>query len=158
MLNKIEKGFNSICADGKHILLWDFDLQFKDFDLVYHELLDIQRQFNLSTIYILKSRHGFNAICLDKFDLVDAYVIKRFTQYSDINHNTIGFKRGGWVLRFGNDKSLLMVLGGNGNKYNKSYAHKKLLNYGYSIVVNDNKNFDNLKKIKLECYKRKKKK
>jgi hypothetical protein len=48
-------GVNSHLADGKHVLMWDFDdLKLKD---IVTELTRIQSAFGLPTIYVLSSGH-----------------------------------------------------------------------------------------------------
>ena len=148
-----ETGFNSITHDKKHVLLWDFDNDnIRD---ITECLIEIQKYFNLSTVYILSSRNGYNAICLDKFSDFRAFYIKSLTILSDKKHDVIGYKRNGWVLRMGEDKKIDSILYGNHRNYPKSNAHRELLNKLFNYSINKTLAYDNFTDILFEKYKRK---
>jgi len=148
-----ETGFNSKTTDCKHIILWDFDSDsLKD---IVECLTEIQKYFSLSNIFIIKSRHSFNAICLDKYSKRYVFFIKSLTMLSDKKHDIIGFKRNGWVLRIGDDKKIETVLLSNQYSYPKSNAHRELLEKLFDINIFKTSYFDNHSKILFEKYKRK---
>lgn len=154
MTNKYETGFNSKTTDKRHVILWDFDNDcFRD---IVECLIGIQKYFNLSEIYIISSRNGYNAICLDKYTINKVFFIKSLTILSDKTHDVIGFKRGGWVLRIGNDKKIETILLGVQKSYPKSDAHRKLLEKLFDINICKTYAYDNNAKILFEKYKRKK--
>ena len=151
-----ETGFNSITTDKRHVILWDFDTDcLKD---IVECLIEIQKYFTLSNIFILSSRNGFNAICLDKYTKDKVFNIKSLTILSDKKHDVIGYKRNGWVLRIGDDKEIETVLLGIQQYYPKSNAHRKLLENLFDVEICKTYAFDNSTKILFEKYKRKDKK
>ena len=148
-----ETGFNSITHDKKHVLLWDFDSE--SISDVTECLLGIQKYFNLSTIYIISSRNGYNAVCLDKFSDFRAFFVKSLTILSDKKHDVIGYKRNGWVIRIGNDKKIDSILYGNHKNYPKSNAHRELLNTLFNFDIVKTSAYDDYTKILFEKYMRK---
>ena len=153
--NNYETGFNSITTDKRHIILWDFDTDsLKD---IVECLIEIQKYFMLSNIFIISSRHGYNAICLDKYTKDKVFNIKSLTMLSDKKHDVIGYKRNGWVLRIGDDKKIETVLLSIQQYYPKSNAHRKLLENLFDIEICETYAFDNSTKILFEKYKRKEK-
>jgi len=154
MTNEYEIGFSSVCEDGKHILLWDFDIKnIGYFYKIKDILLDIQKGFKLSTIYVIRSRNGFHAICLDKCDKREAFHIKSMTRFNDNRHNLIGSKRDSWVLRIGEDKRIIEILKAK-STWQKSNAHREFLNKFYGLNILDNDNYDRFDNLKFEQYKR----
>lgn len=107
--NRTRKEFciSSICPDGNHVLFFDFD-NFKEDSLhfIQRSLSQIQHRHKLGDIYIIKSRNGFNAICLDKFWLNEAYNILFYTRWNDFNHIIIGFLGESWCLRLSPEKKM----------------------------------------------------
>ena len=131
MNTKLARAVKSICpVDNKHILLWDFDnISFKK---VVKSLEHIQNIYALSHIYIISSRNGFNAFCLDKMSLEFAYEIKCNTKYDDYFHQINGFDLGGWCLRIDKDKKFKTML--PSLTYNMgSYAHKEFFQLMFYI-------------------------
>lgn len=108
--NRTDKSFciSSKCEDLNHILIWDFD----NIDAYYilRSLSQIQDYHNLGDIFLVKSSHGFNAFCLDKFWLNEAYNILFYSRWNDFNHIRIGFKSESWCLRLSDDKKLDEIL------------------------------------------------
>lgn len=147
-----EYGYGSKCVDGKHVLLLDYDDEKPEHIMM--DLQGLQKQFKLHEIYLFKSRNGYNAICLDKFDLSDAFTIKMHSAYSDPKHNRIGFERGNWVLRIGEDKlyvtsvtqyinrdldyysnSPLIIGRSSIKRYKMSNAHRMVLNKIFDLYI-----------------------
>ena len=151
--NIYETGFNSMTKDNKHIILWDFDNEpLKD---IIECLIEIQKYLALSDIFIITSRNGYNAVCLDKYSRRHAFFIKSLTILSDKNHDVIGFKRNGWVLRIGDDKKIETVLLSNQRMYPKSNAHRILIERLFDIKLTKTSAFDNYNNVLFEKYKRK---
>jgi len=143
-----ETGFNSITTDNKHIILWDFDgVSKKD---VSESLIEIQKQFNLSNIFLLLSRNGYNAICLDKYTRDKVFLIKSLTTLSDKQHDISGYKHNGWTLRIGNDKKLDTVLLGVQRNYPKSNAHRQLLEVLFDVKLMKISSFDGFGTVLFE--------
>jgi len=150
-----ETGFNSITTDNKHIILWDFDNNsLKD---VTECLIEIQKYFNLSNIYIISSRNGYNAVCLDKYIKDKIFWIKSLTILSDKTHDVIGYKRNGWVLRMGKDKKIEQILLGKQRACPKSNAHRILVETLFDIKIFKSSAFDDYTNVLFEKYKRKNK-
>lgn len=155
---KVEYGFSSLTDDDKHILLWDFDIGKEHIDKVYQALKKVQDRNKLSDIVLIESRNGYNAICLDKFDVDTAFLIKSETELSDAQHNRIGRKRNGWVLRVGADKVVRDVIISNYDCFHsKSNAHRKLLHKVYGVYCPLDNSCDLGTHLVAEAYIRKKK-
>ena len=142
---------SSLTEDEKHILMWDFD----NIDLydVLKSLSATQKYHGLGNIYIFRSAHGYNALCLDKFIDKEAYNIKLYTRFSDYNHTKIGYKSGSWCWRIGKDKTYLRVMLPT-NTYKdreQSNAHRKFLSVKFSVNDFQGK-FDKFEKVLFESY------
>ena len=76
-------GVNSKLSDGKHILMWDFDKL--PLEHVINALKDIQLQFQLPNIYILKSSEPNNyiAYCFKRCEWAKARAIVGMTHNID---------------------------------------------------------------------------
>ncbi|MFX0132526.1 MAG: hypothetical protein ACFFDN_02650 [Candidatus Hodarchaeota archaeon] len=150
---KLEFCISSKCEDGLHILFWDFDMIEKHF--VLRSLSQVQNFHQLGNIYVIKSRHGFNAFCLDKLFLNEAYNVLFYSRWNDFNHVRIGFKSESWALKLSQDKKIILRLAptDNGIEREQSNAHyqffKKFFNFkGLEI----NKKKDIYDDIQLESY------
>jgi hypothetical protein len=92
-------GVSSLCADGKHFLMWDFD----NTHLLYvlQDLMRSQEAFHLSDIYILQSSPGNNyqAVCFDKFTEEHADYILRYSRCVDFSYRYIFSYRSRSTLR-----------------------------------------------------------
>jgi len=144
---------SSKCGDGNHILLWDLDMIPKYF--VMRSLSQIQNFHGLGDIYMVKSRHGYNAFCLDKFFINEAYNILFYSRWNDFNHIRIGFKSESWALRLSPDKKLEMKLIPTENFDNRkqSSAHYKFFKKYFDFKGLVISNPDNLEDVQLESYK-----
>jgi hypothetical protein len=105
---KKEFCISSKCDNDNHILIWDFDSIEQHF--VFRSLSQIQNHHGLSDIYIIKSLHGFNAICLDKLFLNHVYNILFYTRWNDFNHVRVGYKHESWCLKCSPHKKMIMRL------------------------------------------------
>lgn len=152
MINR-QIGFCSETQDGKHIILWDFDCGFSKINNIIIELSRIQKEYKLSEIYIIQSKNGFNAICLTKCSKEECFHIKQDTFKSDSVHNSIGLERNNWVLRIGEDKAFRQIIRKDAvHIWQKSNAHRLLLNNYYNLKIAKDLRFDNYSFIKFESW------
>lgn len=141
---------SSKTEDDAHILVWDFD----NID-IYHVLKSLSKSQNingLGIIYIFESKHGYNAICLDKLFIKEAHNIKFFTRWSDYQHTQIGYQQGNWAWRVDGKKFVDYLLPTDAYKNRiQSYAHKLYLEktFGVDVFVGD---FDEYKIVDMESY------
>ena len=143
---------SSKTKDDKHILIWDFDNI--DYYHVLKSLSKSQSFYGLGIIYIFKSEWGFNAICLDKFDIKEAYHIKFYTRFSDYSHTNIGYKQGNWSWKVNSDKEYVKKLMSTDSFKNRigSNAHKLFLEKQFNLKINFGM-FDSLTDVDFESYK-----
>ena len=88
-------------------------------EAVTNHLRFIQKDYNLSDIYIIESSNGFNALSLDIMNLTIIYNIGiDVFSPADRDFFKYGYKRGYYVLRFDNDKRLVKILESDNKKYN----------------------------------------
>lgn len=141
-------GWTSKCHDGKHIIFMDYD-EFP-FEEVLDELRDIQKEYDLSDIYIFQMdrENSFHAICLDKFGARPAMKLLGSTNTDRaFQLSPTAFKNREWVLRLGGKgkrgpPEFLCLLKGKG-KREKSLAHAQALKEWYDIDIEIDKLFDN---------------
>lgn len=152
MQTKVCLGFNSICQDKKHVLLLDYDVEHARLKDIENNLEYAQRRYNLSTFYIIQSTRGYNAICLTKLSRENNMYIRDKLMLLDETHNKIGFKRNGWVLRYGDDKKVISILANNNVKSNKSNAHRIILEVLYDTIVPKDASFDDFTHVLFEKY------
>ena len=152
----VEYGYTSCCETGEHIPLWDFDGI--PLTKVEEALREIQEKYKLSTIYILKTRHGYNAICLDKNNYLNIKQIILETKYVDPIYIRLSEKREHMVQRIGEDKHIIKILHSKYNLYQKSNAHRIMLKelYGY-VVPFVASEYDKTADIEIVIYERRKK-
>jgi hypothetical protein len=131
-----------------HVLFFDYD-KVTYADVLTH-LTSLQQEYDMSNIYVIKSTHGFNAICLDINPIslwysmgiaIDSPVDRKFMKY--------GFERGYYTLRMGKDKTLCNILESESRKYTKSYPHKAFLEYFFDIKIKQDDRFNDHDKLKL---------
>jgi len=147
---KVCYGISSKADDNHgHVFMMDFDgISFKN---VKEYLLHIQKQINLSDIYIIKSTNGYNAISLDVLSLSMIYNTGMDIQSpADKKFFVYGFERGYYTLRFGDDKKLVHVLHRSNDK-EKSLAHKLFLEWFFDIEINA-LNLNDYRNIKIIQY------
>lgn len=145
---------SSLCEDGMHVIFWDFDISpcEKSLFKVENALSFIQQQYKLSQIYILETRNGYNAICLDKFDAKKIYEIKDKTAFDDRKHNEFGLRSNNWKFRAGREKKHVGLVNCNFMCYNKSNTHRVMLGRWYNINIIKDFAFDGSNNIKLDAY------
>ena len=143
-------GVSSKVSDFDHVFMIDYD----DIELVdvLKHIVSIQNDFNLSDMYIIRSTHGFNVICLDMLTASLIYNIGvAIRSPADRNFFKYGFKRGYYVLRFDKDKELIGIVANYSDKYSKSLAHKRFLEWYFNITIHPS-NFDENDKIDIIQY------
>jgi hypothetical protein len=111
-----------------HVAFFDYDLE--DPLCFIGWLRTIQEEHYMSDIYVLKSAHGFNAVCLDIMSLAEIRRIgEDILSPCDRKFFAINAERGYYTLRFcGVDKKLYKVLYAEGRSA-KSRAHKNFLEW-----------------------------
>lgn len=148
-------------ADDKHghVIFWDYDDN--DFLIFLKYLERMQKMYNLSDIYIIKSTNGYNALCLD---IVNAGVIfdmgTNVFSPCDRDFYKYGYQRGYYTLRFDRDKILENVLiSHNTPTYKKSFAHKVFLEWFFAsdnLKIDYDNFFNDYTKLKIIQYPSKK--
>jgi len=150
---KVCYGISSQAGESdNHIFMSDYDGY--SLESVVNHLRPIQKEFNLSDIFIIESTNGFNALSLDLLPNSLIYMIGSDV-YSIADHKFFkyGFDRGYYTLRFDKDKKLVRILRNNSMKYKKSLAHKLFLEWFFDIKIDgSNNNFDDNKKIRIIQY------
>jgi len=128
---------SSLCEDGKHVIIWDFDCKPSSSNLAKVEdvLIDISFYNLLDKIIILQSRNGYNAICLNKLPFEKVFNIKQKTKYDDKKHNEFGYERQNWRLRIGKDKRVVSRIDNNYKKFPCSNSHRLFLNNIYNANI-----------------------
>jgi hypothetical protein len=134
----------SICKDGKHVILWDFDgINMENNDLI-NKIKKIQAQYELSNIYLFKSsKDHYHGYCLNKFEFKDMFDIIRMTPYIDPNFLIYAAKRGESTLRIspkvkGHGLEFMTFISGNGAGEGSS-AHRIFLS---NMIPNAKKYFN----------------
>ena len=119
-----------------HVFMMDFDGV--NLKTVTEYLSSLQQQHDIGTIYIIKTKNGYNAIGLDKLPLVFIYQWGQ-TCYSPCDRVflKLGLERNKFILRFGSDKKLVSELRNDSHKYEKSLAHKKFLEWFFDIDIDN---------------------
>lgn len=144
-------GICSDTKDNKHIIMVDFDGT--SYINVYSTLYNLVNENNLSTMYIIESKNGFNAFSLTKMKLYD--IEKMLKKYKHIDRMFIKLaveKRGFFVLRIGNDKKYLSAIPSY-NKENLSYAHYLFYSDVMNYPIYNNGSYDKFKELKIIAYK-----
>lgn len=98
------KGVNSKLPDGRHFLMWDFDG--KEHDDIKSTLLDIQKRFKLSRIFLVNTGlPGFyHAYCFRALPWADVLHVLASTEGLDPVYFKIGIFRGFFTLRISGKK------------------------------------------------------
>jgi hypothetical protein len=138
-------------TDAGNILMFDYDQ--KDLYNFRQYLLYIQKSYNLSNIYIMSSKHGYNAICLDVMPLYIIYNIGiDILSPCDKNFFKYGYRRGYFTLRFDIDKKLIEILKSENRLYEMSIGHKLFLEWFFSIKIENCNKFNYSSKITIIQY------
>jgi hypothetical protein len=145
---------SSLCEDGSHIIIWDFDIKKEPKNLckIENSLKSVQRTFLLSKIYIFESRFGYNAICLDKLQKNEVANIKNMTSFDDKKHLEQGILYN-WKLRIGPDKKYVSYVDVERfKKHTMSNSHRIALKILFGLQVDNDAYFDQNLKLCLYSY------
>jgi hypothetical protein len=134
-----------------HIMIMDYDHQ--KYNAVLTHLMHLQEEYELSNIYVIKSTHGYNAVCLD-INPISLYYNMGMSVFSPCDREFMkyGFDRGYYTLRFDKDKALVDILEKDSRKYTKSLAHKIFLEWFFGIVIEHNERFNDAKTLTVIQY------
>lgn len=148
---KLIKCISSETEDKYHVLFWDFD-NIKTYDIL-KSLSKTQHYNGLGVIFIIQSKHGFNAVCLDRFTLKEAFNILDHTKYNDYFHTHIGYSSESWSLRTGGDKKYWRCLYPTDSYKNHvgSMAHKLFMESYFDLDIRIGE-YDQFKKLRTESY------
>jgi hypothetical protein len=151
--------------DGRfgHTFMMDFDTFMMDFDGkcdmseglndILAWLKKMQDEWGLSNIYVIRTKHGFNAMSCDIMPL--KYICQignRVDSPCDMEFIKFNKERGYFTLRFGKDKDLVTILPSGSQKYVKSNAHRLFLEWYFNIEIEPSGRFNTTKKIKIIQY------
>lgn len=165
-------GYSSKTSNGLHVLLLDFDKTLKD--VVYSDIANLTKRFNLSSFYLLTTGEKVLEECLNgQKTIIGNYHAVCLTVnspkktceimgYANIDENfrdsTLRKASKSWVLRLGNKKGsgkpkFLEIIGNENLDREISTAHKKLLTKFFPEIKHPKYiNEDKLKKICLQIY------
>lgn len=148
-------GFTSKTEDGLHIIIGDIDK--KNFPVynILNILKNFQFKYNLSSIYIIESRSGFNFVCLKKFDFKKVVYMLQTLDIIDEKFLKCSIERGYFTLRIGNDKKVIAIIHNyeHNIKNSLSNIHRIILiDFFNAYSTHDCFNDDNNKKIEFVRY------
>lgn len=145
---------SSLCEDGNHILIWDFDYKHNPTTLrkIENILSDVLIRYDLSNVFILESRNGYNAISLNKLSFEKVFNIKLNTKLDDEKHNLFGYDQGHWRIRYGTDKKVVSTLRNISSKYSNSNAHRIFMNKMLNCSIKQDYTFDDHKNVLMVGY------
>ena len=144
---KVCYGISSEVDRYSHVIMLDYDNISLE-DVLLH-IIQMQKEYDFSDFYVIKSTNGFNVMCLDMLPFSLIYSIgMNIESPADRDFFKAGFDRQQFTLRFDCDKTLLGIVTNNSKKYTKSLAHKKFLEFFFDILIHDS-NFDDNNKIDI---------
>ena len=130
-------GLSSLTEDGYHVGFIDID----DYDIekLIENLLRVQKEFGLSTFYILRSSDkSYHAICLDKHSFgfwID--VLRSFDNKMTLQYQRFAITRGRFVLRITEkgkkERPILIKTLENDYSFIRSRSHYNFLKIRYGI-------------------------
>lgn len=153
-------GITNKTEDNKHIPFLDFDSI--DYPNLILTLGKIQKDFNLSFCFIVKSTNGYNAFFLDKLTFDNCIEICNGCEYVDPKFIEYAIKKNNFTLRIGKDKKFLSMLPSPSLPIHQlSYAHYSFFNEFFKVdILNGIEiteyDFDMLSEIQLVRYMSKK--
>lgn len=162
-------GVGSICKDGYHSLF--FDLDEIRYDQLENAIVKLQKEFNLSNAYVFRSSSSsFHVIFLDKLtrgmvinvhDSFRDFVDPKYSCDGLINHDIVSLRRRYWTLRISkrkdNEIEYIITLKNRSNFWDKSNAHRKLLNKQHKLKIRKTKKFDDFTELTFDRYSAKRK-
>ena len=159
-------GYTNRTKDGYYIITLDYDsMMFED---VHNELERLQEDHGLSDFFIFsssrekgKQEEGYHAVCLDKVPLMQLLEIMSQTSVDPL-YQRVPMMSGKklWVLRVtdknDNDVRFVGKVKSKNGKfddiYEKSNAHRKLLNNLFNLDIEYNALYDSHSEVKLARY------
>lgn len=150
IIKKVCFGITNLTADGYFIPFLDYD----DIALkrVEKELSDIQKKFNLSDVYIIKSSNGYNALSLDKLPYNVMINLVNYSKLLDKTFRKVAIARGYFTLRIGIDKKIIVILESDCKYYEKSNSHCMSLERFYDIEVKNKTKIDNNTMLRIDMF------
>jgi len=146
-------GISSKASENKsdHIFMIDYDKI--ELASVINHLMFIQKEFDMSSIYIIESTNGYNALSLDIMGLGLVYSIGMdIYSPADRKFFTFGYARDYYTIRFDEDKKLVRILKSNSMKYEKSLVHKQFLEFYFNIDIEHDNRFNDYTHLDLVQY------
>jgi hypothetical protein len=130
---------------SKHIILIDFDTD--NYEGIYRELIEIQKDFHLGDIWILRTEHGFHAVAVDVVTFREYIQILVGTEYVDPLFIRMILKRKEATLRYSKKRKSIFPFHKLESQYNplfriplphrsirpKSLIHAKIFKVLYGI-------------------------
>lgn len=156
--DKFALGIHSRCADGLHVLFFDYD--FLTSEEVEADIKRLQKEFMLSSafVFVLDRLNSYHVIILDKFSLHDAFkIIQQANVDAAFMYAPDKLFSREWVLRIsskGNRKSpeFLRLIKSEWNLHQISSAHKKFLEQYYGVPELQYACLDGLKELPVIRY------
>lgn len=150
IIKKVCFGMTNLTADGYFIPFLDYD----DISLkrVETDLLNIQKKFNLSDIYIIKSSNGYNALSLDKLPYNVMISLVDYSKIVDKVFRKVAIARGYFTLRIGIDKKIICILTSDSIYYEKSNSHLLALEKFYDIEVKNIEKIDKNTMLRIDMF------
>lgn len=147
----------SLCHNGKHVIFWDFDVdkEPKNLAKIESSLTNIAMLYKLGKIYILETRNGYNAICLDKIDFKKVFNIKNDTAFDDRKHLEGGFVGNSWKIKVPKDENIkkyISFVDVNYKLFSRSNAHRIALNNFFGTNIKKDSIFDDNTNITISAY------
>ena len=144
---KCSYGVSSQCDHrAEHIFMIDYDGV--SLENVREHLKYIQKELGLSTIFIIKSKHGYNALSLDKLPISLIYSYgTNILSPADRDFFKYGYGRNYYVLRFDQDKEIVEILPSDSKKYKKSEAHRIFMEFFFGLNIDYDNSFDDNQNI-----------
>lgn len=157
--NVIDKvtGVGSNAKNEQHIIMLDID------EMPLGELIArikvAQKEMELSDFHIIQSsKKGIHCYCLDKLSFGEVINVHRdyFSEESYL-YDKFALKRGYWVLRITEKKGFkpkyLMTIKSNHNYWEKSNAHRVLLNKLHSnLEIEEDETYDLNEEVPIHTY------
>jgi hypothetical protein len=144
-------GITSKCHDGSHIYMGDIDTDIS-LNKVKSICMKFQLEYNLSTIYIIGTNHGYNLYSLDKIPLKLIFIINNSDNNLDKVYNKLQFlNRGSYTLRTlpAGDKFVIARVQSANRVFVRSNAHRIYFNNFFALDVPKDFMFDESEKIEL---------
>ena len=144
--------YSNRCIDGKYVVFLDYDDITPAY--VYENIKSLQVTFNLSDFYVFSSsinRKGCHAVCLDKVNLKTLIRIMKHGNVDEFYIDIPKFFKKHWLLRLSEKKAeqikFLGQIFSNTSSYERSNAHRILLNNLFDIGILKDKTYDNHTKL-----------